>query len=226
MSPVARRMTQVGLSILLAGVILFGSSGRFDWGWAWVYLGLSVAIVLFTALALLPTRRDLIAERAGGGEGEKTWDKWLGGAATVVASVIGLLVAGLDARFRWTGALPLHTHVAGLGCCIAGNGLFVWAMASNRFFSTIVRIQKDRGHTVADTGPYRAVRHPGYVGWIVTALGTPLLLGSVWAVVPAAIGALLMIARTALEDRTLRRELEGYQAYAARVRYRLLPAVW
>jgi protein-S-isoprenylcysteine O-methyltransferase Ste14 len=83
-----------------------------------------------------------------------------------------------------------------------------------------------RGHTVVDAGPYRAVRHPGYVGWIVSALAAPLLLGSVWALVPAALGSCVMVARTALEDRTLRRELPGYEDYATRVRSRLLPWVW
>jgi protein-S-isoprenylcysteine O-methyltransferase Ste14 len=226
MSPVARRMAQVALSILLAGVILFGSSGRFGWIWAWVYLGLSIAVVLINALTLLPTHRDVIAERAGAGEGAKTWDKWLGGAATVVSSILGLLVAGLDARFAWTGSVPLYTHVIGLGGFIAGYGVFTWAMAANPFFSTIVRIQKDRGHTVVDRGPYRSVRHPGYVGWIVTALASPVLLGSAWAVAPAALGAVLMVGRTALEDRTLREELPGYREYAARVRFRLIPGVW
>jgi len=226
MSPVARRMTQVALSIVASAAILLGTAGRLDWGWAWAYVGLAASFVLLTAVLLLPTRRDLIAERAGAGEGAKTWDKWLGGAATAVGSLVALVVAGLDARLGWTQALPARTHLLGAACFLAGYGLFTWAMASNPFFSTIVRIQKDRGHTVVDTGPYRAVRHPGYVGWIVSALATPVLLGSSWALVPAALGSCLMVARTALEDRTLRRELPGFADYAVRVRYRLLPWVW
>jgi protein-S-isoprenylcysteine O-methyltransferase Ste14 len=226
MSPVARRFAQVGLGIVACALILFGAAGRLDWAWAWVYVGVSVAIVLVTALFLVPRHRDLIAERAGGGEGVKTWDKWLGGTASLLASFLALLVAGLDARLGWTRELPLRSHLVGLACFLAGYGLFLFAMAANRFFSTFVRIQKDRGHTVVDTGPYRAVRHPGYVGWIVSALATPWLLGSLWALVPAALGAALMVVRAALEDRTLRRELEGYEDYAARVRYRLLPGVW
>jgi protein-S-isoprenylcysteine O-methyltransferase Ste14 len=99
-------------------------------------------------------------------------------------------------------------------------------MASNRFFSSVVRIQTDRGHTVATGGPYRFVRHPGYVGMMVSALGTTILLGSLWAFIPATLLIGLIIFRTALEDRTLQNELEGYKEYAARVRYRLLPGVW
>lgn len=226
MSAVAKRFVQVALSIVVSAVLLFGAAGRLDWAWAWVYVGLSVAIVLVNALLLLPRHRDVIAERAGVGEGAKTWDRWLAGAATLFVSGGALVVAGLDARFGWTRELPLRNHIVGLVGFLAGYGLLSWALAANRFFSSFVRIQKDRGHTVVDTGPYRAVRHPGYVGWIVTALAGPLLLGSAWALVPAAVGSVLMVARTALEDRTLRRELDGYEAYAARVRYRLLPGVW
>jgi protein-S-isoprenylcysteine O-methyltransferase Ste14 len=226
MSAVTKRLAQVALGILASAVILFAAAGRLDWLWAWVYVGLSVAIVAVNALLLLPRHRDVIAERAGEGEGAKRWDKWVGGMATLLASVVTLLVAGLDARLGWTSELPLRNHVVGVACWIAGYGLFTWAMATNRFFSTFVRIQKDRGHAVVDTGPSRAVRHPGYVGWIVTALATPLLLGSIWALAPGALGATLMIVRTALEDRTLRRELDGYEDYATRVRFRLLPGVW
>ncbi len=226
MHAVAKRITQVALSIVVSGVLLFAASGRLDWTWAWAYLALAIAIVLVNAVALLPAHRDVVAERAGAGEGAKTWDKWLGGAATAVSSIGGLLVAGLDARLGWTAPLPLRTHLIGGFALVAGYGLFTWAMAVNPFFSTIVRIQRDRGHTVVDRGPYRAVRHPGYVGWIATALAAPILLGSAWALAPAALGCALMVARTAMEDRTLHRELPGYRDYAARVRYRLVPGIW
>jgi len=99
-------------------------------------------------------------------------------------------------------------------------------MQANRFFSAVVRIQEERGHAVASGGPYRFVRHPGYVGMIAQFLVTPLTLGSLWALMPAGIAVGLYVWRTALEDRTLREELAGYQDYAARVRYRLLPGIW
>ncbi len=226
MNAVTSRMTQVALWIVGSAVILFGASGRLDWIWAWVYVGICVAIVLFNAVVLLPTRRDVVAERAGAGEGAKTWDKWLGGAASLASLVFGLLVAGLDARFGRTRPLHLRTHLLGAAGLVAGYALFTWAMTANPFFSTVVRIQKDRGHTVVDAGPYLAVRHPGYVGWLVTALAAPILLGSAWALLPAVVGCALMVVRTALEDLTLRRELPGYTDYAQRVRYRLVPGVW
>ena len=113
-----------------------------------------------------------------------------------------------------------------LAAAALSMALVTWSMASNRFFSSYVRIQKDRGHVVASGGPYRYVRHPGYVGMLGFGLATPLILGSVWALIPAGLTLVVVVVRTALEDRTLQRELEGYQAYAQRVRYRLVPGLW
>ena len=107
-----------------------------------------------------------------------------------------------------------------------GYALWGWAMASNRYFSGLVRIQKERGHTVSTAGPYRLVRHPGYAGLILWTLATPLALGTLWAFVPAGLTVVAIVVRTALEDSTLRKELAGYDNYARQVRYRLLPGVW
>jgi len=137
-----------------------------------------------------------------------------------------LLIAGLDTRFGWTGRVALALQIVAIAIFMLGGALFSWAMVSNAYFSTVVRIQEDRGHTVCTTGPYRFVRHPGYVGAILQSLAVPLMLGSLWALVPGGLAALLIVARTALEDRTLWEELDGYKEYARRVRYRLLPGVW
>jgi protein-S-isoprenylcysteine O-methyltransferase Ste14 len=107
-----------------------------------------------------------------------------------------------------------------------GFGLFLWAMASNAYFSEGVRIQEERGHTVATNGPYHYVRHPGYSGAILAQLATPLLLGSIWAVIPSLLSAGFYVIRTYLEDKTLILELPGYSDYVKQTRYRLLPWVW
>ncbi|MBC7224324.1 MAG: isoprenylcysteine carboxylmethyltransferase family protein, partial [Anaerolineae bacterium] len=108
----------------------------------------------------------------------------------------------------------------------AGLGLATWAMASNPFFSAFVRIQRERGHRVVADGPYRYVRHPGYLGAIVFQMAIPLALGSLWALLPSGVAAALYVARTVLEDRTLQEELAGYREYAQKVRHRLLPGLW
>jgi protein-S-isoprenylcysteine O-methyltransferase Ste14 len=122
--------------------------------------------------------------------------------------------------------MPLALHLAGLMVSIVGYAVFLWAMAANAFFAEGVRIQEERGHTVATDGPYRLVRHPGYVGAILGIAGAPFLLGSWWALAPAALALGGYIIRTALEDRTLQEELPGYREYAQHTRWRLLPGVW
>ena len=221
-SRVRKRMLQVVIQTLLIAAILFISSGRLDWVWAWAYLGVSVGIVVINASVLPP---ELIAERGQIKEDTKGWDKVLG-ALIGIPTLGTVIVAGLDERFEWSPQLALAIQVIALVFYALAQGLFTWAMASNKFFSTAVRIQMDRSHTVASGGPYRYVRHPGYVGYITSWLATSLTLGSLWALIPAGLTMCLMVVRTALEDRTLLEELDGYQDYAARVRYRLLPGVW
>jgi len=109
---------------------------------------------------------------------------------------------------------------------ILGHALVVWAMGANAFFSPLVRIQKERGHTVAIGGPYRLIRHPGYLGAIIFTVGIPLLLGSWWAIIPGLAADVLYILRTKLEDQTLVEELPGYQEYTQQTKYRLFPGVW
>ena len=137
-----------------------------------------------------------------------------------------LLVAGLQHRFQWPPRLPLLLQLAALILVILGFILGNWTMIVNRFFSAGVRIQRDREQTVVDRGPYAVVRHPAYAGALLTFLALPLMLDALWALLPALLTAVALVLRTALEDRTLQEELDGYTAYARRVRYRLLPGVW
>jgi protein-S-isoprenylcysteine O-methyltransferase Ste14 len=169
--------------------------------------------------------RELIAERSEIGEGTKGWDKPLSGLAMLLITPGALIVAGLDQRFRWSEIAPAVQFVA-LAGVVLGNVLISWAMVSNKFFATTVRIQKDREHTVISKGPYRFVRHPGYLAFSISGLATPLMLGSWWALIPSLLGVCTLAVRTALEDRTLQEELDGYKEYAQQVRYRLLPGIW
>lgn len=209
-------------SILITAVCLFGSAGRLDWANAWALLGLSFVAGLAFTFSL---DRELAAERKNVKAG-KNWDKVLVGISVFLGPMAVWITAGLDQRFHWSGSVSRSVFAAALTAAVLAAVLIIWAMRSNRFFSAVVRIQKDRGHTVADGGPYRFIRHPGYTGMAVFTLVTPLILGSYWALVPAAVTASVMMLRTIMEDSTLHQELDGYADYARRVRYRLLPAVW
>jgi len=209
-------------TLAITAACLFASAGRLSWSNAWVLLGLSFA----TGLSFIVGRDpELTAERSKIKDG-KSWDKVLVGITVLLGPMATWITAGLDDRFQWSGVASPAAFAAGIAMAILGAATIAWAMRSNKFFSSVVRIQKDRGHTVVANGPYRFIRHPGYAGMFVSILATPLILGSYWALAPAAATAAVILLRTALEDHALHDELDGYTGYARRVRYRLLPAVW
>lgn len=221
-----RRGIQVFTSIVIQATILFATSGQLDWGMAWVYIGVSVGFVLFNMMVLLKSDPELIAERAQMKKDSKSWDKVLATLIVAVIPLISLSVAGLDHRFGWSPDFALSLRILATCGMVLGSGLWGWAMVSNKFFSGLVRIQKERGHTVQTSGPYRIVRHPGYVGLVLLTLAPPVMFGSLWALIPAGLATIGIIVRTALEDRTLQCELTGYAEYAQQTRYRLLPGIW
>jgi protein-S-isoprenylcysteine O-methyltransferase Ste14 len=202
--------------------------GRLNWAWAWVYVGIVVFFTLVSRVAVIRTNPDLIAERAQSLEREdvRGWDRLILFFLLLIGPLAMMIVAGLDERFGWSPQILLAPRLVALAVMVLGYTLSTWAMAVNRYYSAVVRIQKDRGQTVVTDGPYRFVRHPSYATGIVSSLMIPILLGSLWALIPTILVALGTIIRTALEDKTLLEELDGYKGYAARVRYRLLPGVW
>jgi len=226
MTPAIRkRLLQIGFLVLIQAIALFASVWNWNWWNAWAYLGLYLVYLALNAVILLGKHKELVEERSQVGEGAKGWDKVIGGISAFGGLLI-LILAGLDERFGWAGSIPLWVQVAAFVLLGLSYPLFTWAMVSNKFFSTIVRIQKDRGHTVQTSGPYRFVRHPGYASLLVSYITIPIALGSLWACIPMVMLVINLFIRTALEDGTLQNELDGYKEYAGRVRYRLIPGLW
>ncbi len=211
--------------VLILTAILFLAAGRWDWAMGWIYMAM-YACVTVIAVLVVPLDPELIAERTRIKEGVKEWDKRLTVVGSVLYPLAILIVAGLDARYRWSPHVPPTLQLAALVVAAVGNLLSIWATAVNKFYSRFVRIQKERGHFVISDGPYRYVRHPGYLGQIIFSLASALALGSLWAFIPSSLFAVLLVVRTALEDRALQDELEGYQAYTQRVHHRLIPRLW
>ena len=222
-----RRGVQVLLAVAALAAMLFISSGRLDWVMAWVYVGAFAIVLVVMVVYQELSNPELLAERSElkPREGVQTWDVILS-AVVRLSLLASYVVAGLDVRFGWKPELALAVQIAALVVGLLGVALIVWAMAANRYAAVYARIQKERGHTVTTTGPYRFVRHPFYVGTITFSLAIPLVLGSPWALIPGGLAALLFIVKAAAEDRMLREGLEGYREYAERVRYRLVPGVW
>lgn len=224
MKPIQLALAVVAAVVLFA-VIIFWPAGRLDWVAGWLYVGIIAMNYIGNVIYLKRVNPELIEARMRMTKGTKHWDiVWGVIFGPVLISIY--IVAGLDVvRFEWTTMSPLIWWI-GLILFLPGTVLFSWSMGVNPFFEKTVRIQSERGHRVIDTGPYAFVRHPGYLGFFGWCLSAPLLLGSWWAFVPAILSSVGLVVRTALEDRTLREELGGYEAYSKRVRYRLFPGVW
>lgn len=213
------------LGITALVVFLFLAGGRLDYWQAWVYIAFNVVFLSLTNW-LLRNEPSLVSERWAPGSGVKRWDKAFHIVSTPLYFIC-LGVAGLDGgRFHWTHAISLRVYLPILAAYILGQSLALWAKKANRFFSSVVRIQSDRGQTVCSDGPYRYVRHPGYLAGLVFGLSAPVVLGSLFGLIPAGLAALCLLARTGLEDNTLMAELVGYKQYANSVRFRLLPYLW
>ena len=213
---------------LLIPLLLFVCGGDFSWWQAWVYSLLFVAASIGGRIWAERRHPGLTTERQNTEKikSAKAWDKVL--APLMALSVVFplVIVAGLDHRRGWSPEFPLWLIVHGFILISLGYAFAMWAFIENRFFSSMVRIQTDRGHVVCDSGPYRIVRHPGYAGNILPLLGIVLALGSVWTLIPAMAALIITVIRTTLEDRTLQDELPGYRDYARRVRYRLIPGIF
>lgn len=221
---ILKSFVQIILSLAVTSLSLFGSAGRLNWLNAWILLALNLCASVTTTL-LLWRDPELLAERRNARAG-KSWDKPIVFIVVLLGPVATWITAGLDARFYWSEDMGPLAVVAGVVVAVLAVVLIAWAMRSNTFFSSVVRIQKNRGHSVVSSGPYRFVRHPGYTGFSAFTLVTPLILNSWWAFVPAAATVAVTVLRTALEDRTLQNELDGYVDYAHRVKYKLVPTIW
>lgn len=208
------------------GLCLFVSAGTVDWAGGWLLLLILAYAAIGEVVVLAARNRALLTERSRPlrDPAFEPWDRQI----TLVAGMLFLavlVVSGLDHRFGWTPALPGPVMATGAAAALAGNSLFLWAMASNGTFFRGVRIDADH-HDVARAGPYRIVRHPGYLGAIIAQLTMPIAAGTLVALLPAALGAAALVRRTQLEDRFLIESLAGYAAFAGQTRYRLVPAVW
>jgi protein-S-isoprenylcysteine O-methyltransferase Ste14 len=228
--PTSLTWLRVTVAYLLVPLLLLLCGWDVDWWEAWVFSLLIVGAGVGGRIWAERRHPGLLAEReralSANTADVKPWDRVLAPLMAVSLSFVLAIVAGLDHRFGWSPDFPIGLEILGFSMIALGYGFATWALAENRFFSSMVRIQTDRGHAVCDTGPYRFVRHPGYAGNILPLPGIVLALGSVWTLIPAAVALVIVIVRTALEDRTLQEELPGYRDYAGVVRYRLIPGIY
>jgi protein-S-isoprenylcysteine O-methyltransferase Ste14 len=226
-SLVSRLVGKTVLWLLFTAALLFVPAGTIYWPEAWILLAEFGVLGLASGLIIAKHDPALLEERMKPmvQKDQKGWDKALL-PVFFVLWLVQYVVAGLDAvRFEWS-HVPLWLKVVGAIGVALGMYVFHVVMRTNPFAAPVVKIQAERKHQVVSTGPYAYVRHPMYGGAMFLLFGTPLLLGSWYAVAIGVVIGLILALRAVLEEETLKRELEGYEAYAARVRYRLIPGVW
>jgi len=229
-----KQLTQDGVKtiLMLFGwkavfyIFFFLAAGRLDIFRAWLLLGIDYLGVVVVSVIFWKVTPELANQRATIKEGTKPWDKVFLAVYFTISLIAFPIVAGLDVgRYHWS-ELHINYAIAGVilfALCVAFGS---WAIVVNRFFETTVRIQTDRGHKVITGGPYRFVRHPGYLSMVLGALSASFIIGSAYSLIPGGLGIIALLIRTWLEDRTLQEELDGYQEYASRVRWRLVPGLW
>ena len=223
-----RQWVRLVVAYLFIPLVLLVFGGDFGWWQAWGYSLLIVAAGPGGRIWAERRHPGLLAERQNMEkiQSAKAWDKVLAPLMALSLSFPLIIVAGLDHRFGWSPIFPMWLIVLGFLLISLGYAFAAWALAENRFFSSVVRIQTDRGHVVCDSGPYRIVRHPGYAGNMVALPGMVLALSSMWTLIPLAVALIIAVIRTVLEDQTLQDELPGYRDYVRRVRYRLIPGIY
>ena len=213
------------MSIMI--LVFFMSAGRTDIPRAWIFFGAAFTYNFLSTLIVFRYNPELIIVRLRvRREGSHRWDEILMRITNLTGILLIPIVAGLDVgRYNWSFLQPVFL-IPGFLLFITGAILVVWAMSVNKFFEPTVRIQKDRGHKVISTGPYGLIRHPGYLSGILWMSSIPLIIGSIYSIIPLILYYILMILRTYLEDQTLQKELPGYSEYSKKVRYRLIPLIW
>ena len=199
------------------------AAGRWDWFWPWLATAMFVVFDVIVAMICDP---GLLAERTKPPAGAKQWDRPYVILAAVVLPIFAGVVAGLDFRYGWAPEVSVMVQWIATVLFAVGFAIVGWSMWANSYFSAVVRIQSDRGHRVIVAGPYKFVRHPGYVGAILFTVAMPVMFGSLWGAIPAIVAAVVYVLRTKREDDTLQAELEGYRDFTQKTRYRLLPGVW
>jgi protein-S-isoprenylcysteine O-methyltransferase Ste14 len=213
------------ITTLTFSAFLFLCAGKINYFQGLIFLTTNLVTALMNFWAIR-NDKELMTERSKIGQGAKSWDKLIL-ALSALTYLTSIVVAGFDSgRYQWSPDFHWSIYASGIALTITGQVIFLKARKENKFFSSVVRIQTDRGHKVCDTGVYGIVRHPGYSGMTISLAAVPLITGSLLCIIPILIDVILLVTRTYYEDEALKKELTGYNEYTQKTRQRLIPKIW
>ena len=211
--------------IIVTGIVFFLSFGQFNNTRAWIYIAVYFCGSLIFSFVLLKKSPELLNSRGKVQEGTKPFDKYLILSYFIFAIILTPFTAGLDVRFDLFYISFPYLFLA-IILYILSAAFSLWSMLHNPFFEGTIRIQNDRMHKVIKSGPYKIVRHPGYIGMLLGSFPLPFAFGSALSFIPVFIMVIIVFVRTFYEDKTLQEELTGYSDYCKEVKYRLIPYIW
>lgn len=214
-------LTKFACGLLLVGVLLFLPAGTLGYAGGWLLIGLLFGPMLIAGFVMLFKSPDFLAKRLDVKEKQATQKGVV--AFSGLMFIAGFVVAGLDHRFGWSN-MPLWVTVAAAVLFLAAYLLYAEVMRENAYLSRTVKVEE--GQTVVDTGLYGIVRHPMYMATIFLFLAMPIVLGSWYALIVFAFYPAIIVVRLKDEEELLTRELDGYEAYKKKVKYRILPFIW
>jgi len=212
------------LACIVMAFILVLTSGTWAWINIWIYAVLSTLTSVLVYIFVVRVNPSLYNERGNPKENTKKWDLiWV--RVYGLTSYSSIIIAGLNKKNNWSSLGDKWIIPGGILIILSGM-LATWAMAENSYFSSVVRIQDDRGQIVVNSGPYQYIRHPGYLSGIMFFLGTPMVLDSVYSFFPFACIVVGFVIRVIFEEKMLIAKLDGYREYSQMVKYRLIPGIW
>ena len=221
-----RYIFRIHVLLLIQAIIFFYSAGHLAIPRAWLFFVIGLIYYPVSTAIIYKKNPELINRRGENKPDTKLWDRILTPLYFLIGYFLTVALAGMDVgRFHWTYLGPSYI-LLGIFLYTMGGIINTWAMITNPYYESMVRIQKEGDHAVITSGPYRYIRHPGYCAGIIWTASIPLIIGSAAGFIPGIIGILILVLRTSLEDRTLQKELPGYTGYTQRVTKKLFPYIW
>lgn len=219
-------LVRVLFQVLIGTALFYVSAGRIFVLRGVIYFSLYIVLAVVGVILLAGRNSEVLNERAKKRDNTKSWDKVLLKVYILLAFFGVYIAAGLDAGRYPEARISFDFIYPGVLIYVFSSAFSIWAMSENQYFEATSRIQTDRGQVVCSSGPYRFIRHPGYLSILLWCISVPLIFGSVYTIMPVICVFVIIVIRTYLEDNMLKKELPGYIEYSNRVRYRLIPFIF